>query len=128
MKLPKSYWIQQAALFVFVGILAYIPAATIGELIASQVGCEIAFESRCDSIQIFGTLFGMSSLMLLFVGAILIPGTLAGIVRTYRKGVSFTGTAKLQSQNNLLLIVSFLAWAFIVTLASLLTQIGDIVQ
>lgn len=117
MRVSRSYWINQVSLLGFIAVVSAVPAGVAGELFVSFCGnsCLSNVEDRLYSL---GTVFGFTSLMLLFLGGVLIPGELLGLIRPYKRNAPALEAEQKMARAVLLTSISVTAWILVVAMVT----------
>lgn len=115
----KRFWIDQVGFFSVCALFAIVPANFSGYYLLDTA----QLATHCNAIAgaiwyvMSGWLFGFSSIVLILVGAVLVPGELLGHPRPYKRGSSNAIEFKQIWRRNLLVAVGVLAWLIIISSA-----------
>ena len=117
MKLPPRFWINQLSFLGFIALIAFLPAHISGEFFAIFAK-DNGQASSVAAFTLAGTIFGFSSLSLVLIGAIAIPGELLGLIRPYKPNDLHFAEAQIMARKVLLITASLLAWVALLSLGT----------
>lgn len=122
MRYFNSTWINLVSAIVFVMLISFYLSEISEEFfLALAVGTSA---EHAPMLGLLGRAFGFFFLILLGVGAVLIPGELLGFIRFYRRDAEKVRDQKLLVQTFLLISVSILSIASITALAMISAQLA----